>query len=1236
MFSRFYAVIILLVILLIPLAVSVSASEPLQSVPYSIGSWKESGYGNHRALVHVSSTADAVKVRIPWRRRDYQPEKKDIRIYDANTHKQITNVIRININREYGDLVFQPQTTPGNYEVYYLPYTPGVSYSDSPGEYFTPKDTADTDWKNRNSLNSSQLKSDKWKNLPAAEVTGIQARTEFDRFDPMEIIATADETSALINAHHNESYLLFPEDRKFPSKMTDDLPVKWVTQGPGKTFKGSAQPGEFYVFQVGVHTARQRITSLDLVFSDLKGKSGVISSKSIRCFNMGGVDRKGQPFKKVFSVEKHKVRSLWIGVQVPKEAEGAYIGTVKIAPKGAKASIVSVTLSVSGNVVKDGGVDDLWRLSRLNWLDSTIGIDDTVIPPYTPLKVSGNLTECLNRSVRFGNMGLPDSIKSNHNEILAAPIQLVITSKGKSINWQSSQSKVSKSTPATVIRQSLAEGGALQMATTSTMGFDGIITYDVTLKPKSMMSLNDLHLQVPIKREWATYMMGMGKRGGYRPKEWNWKWSIDHADNSIWIGDGDAGLQLKLLLDNDAYVQSNLKDTGIPDSWGNSGKGGARIFESGDKVVLDVFTGNRNLRAGQELHFGFRLIVTPFKPVDNRHWNWRIAYANSDDIWVPKGSNIWQVWHGQPEYEYINYPFLHLDRLIPRVKKQKALGQGVNLYNAIGMVSSRMVELWPLRSLGNEIFSSGEIMVFDYKGAHMNTAGGGYPWLMEHLGRGYVPGWWQPLDSGGSDAAIAVTPNSGLLNYYIESINWWMKNVGCDGLYLDGTSYDNDILKRVAKVMYRNNPDYRINAHFSNDYDYLDNHVNPLGHYMGDLAFLSSMWVGELIDYSRSPDYWLVEVSGMPFGVPSEMLNWKDGGNQWRGMVYGMSSRSNPSVSAMYKFWDEWKIQDSEMLGYWSRKCPVKTDNPDVLATVYKKKDEVLIALADWSKCIWDNEKGNTLRGNAITRIASKAPIIDGKISPGEWDNAAKLAGLVLTGTDEPASQQTECGITADSQNLYIAFRCNYSGGILKADVRGRDVHVWEDDAVELFIQPDTAVKSYYQFSGNSVGTIYDGFGSSTIATGSTPEWNGDWTYKTSTGQGYWEGELSIPIKSIKMNIPTDGSSIGFNICRDQTSGKSESSTWSRLATWYHEPDNFGRIKFSTTIQPTIQDAAAVQTDKKVRLKVDWKSLGLDPGKVTLVAPAIDNFQPAAEFSAFDSIPVKTSKGWLLIAKERK
>ena len=86
-----------------------------------------------------------------------------------------------------------------------------------------------------------------------------------------------------------------------------------------------------------------------------------------------------------------------------------------------------------------------------------------------------------------------------------------------------------------------------------------------------------------------------------------------------------------------------------------------------------------------------------------------------------------------------------------------------------------------------------------------------------------------------------------------------------------------------------------------------------LGHYrvsylnatMERLPFVTSLWFGEGYDYNRSPDYWLVEISELPFGVSGEMLNYRDGGNPRRRMLYGMSGRLNVTVPAIRAFQDD-------------------------------------------------------------------------------------------------------------------------------------------------------------------------------------------------------------------------------------------------------------------------------------------------------------------------------------------
>lgn len=64
------------------------------------------------------STGRAVLATLDWRRRDLNPEEKGVIVVDAATGEQVTNVARFTINREKGEIVFQPQTVPGNYYIY--------------------------------------------------------------------------------------------------------------------------------------------------------------------------------------------------------------------------------------------------------------------------------------------------------------------------------------------------------------------------------------------------------------------------------------------------------------------------------------------------------------------------------------------------------------------------------------------------------------------------------------------------------------------------------------------------------------------------------------------------------------------------------------------------------------------------------------------------------------------------------------------------------------------------------------------------------------------------------------------------------------------------------------------------------------------------------------------------------------------------------------------------------------
>ncbi len=74
-------------------------------------------------------------------------------------------------------------------------------------------------------------------------------------------------------------------------------------------------------------------------------------------------------------------------------------------------------------------------------------------------------------------------------------------------------------------------------------------------------------------------------------------------------------------------------------------------------------------------------------------------------------------------------------------------------------------------------------------------------------------------------------------------------------------------------------------------------------------------------------------------------------------------------------------------------------------------------------------------------------------------------------------------------------------------------------------------------------------------------EWNCDWEVRTSTFSKYWVGEVRIPVKSLGVEMISDRTTWGFNICRNVPVAK-ENSCWSPMNKRFHDPLLFGEIGF--------------------------------------------------------------------------
>jgi len=926
--------------------------EFLEEIPYSTGDWDREKYGNHRAVCEVKEKADAVYLNIPWRRRDFNPEKKEVIISHRATGQRVMNVFRGRINREFGEIVFEPVSGPGLYDVYYL-----VNHMKGRSNYPTviypkPEKTASPDWIKRHDLKKENLS---LREFPQAKILEIQSIDDFNSFFPMEVIATKNEVSHLANEYPDSPYLVFPESREFPIKMKQDLPHRWIQKGPQRKFEAEALRGEYFVFQLGLFALRKNIKDVAVLFEDLKDEQGktIVFASDLSSFNTEGMDWKGKKFDKKVSVKKGKVQALWCGFQVPKKANpGLYKGKVTVSPRGLKDTSVELEIKVKDQMIKDYGDDEPWRHSRLRWLNSKIALDHDIVFPYLPLKVKDNTISCLGRSVSLDKKGFPRSIKSyfapemtyireeKFREILSSSMKLIIEDMSQeSLEWKKSKARITLQEQGMVEWVSSSQAGPVQIDLKGKMEFDGFVGYEIRITAKKEIQLNDIRLEVPINKNTAKYMMGMGQKGGLCPDSFQWKWDPKKNQDSLWLGEVNAGLQCQFKDENYSRpLNTNfyqLKPLVMPESWFNDGKGGCKVETKGKDRLITAFSGQRTLKKGGTLFYNFELLITPFKVLDTeKHWKNRYYHRFEPiDLIKGKGANIINVHHATEINPYINYPFLTPDKMKKYIDKAHNKGMKVKIYYTVRELTNRAAELFALRSLGDEILSYGP--------------GGGYSWLQEHLVKDYIAGWFVPELR---DAAVINSGVSRWHNYYLEGLDWLAQNVGIDGLYIDDVAFDRTVMKRVRKILERNRPEPLIDLHSANQFNPRDGYANSANLYLEHFPYIDRLWFGEYFDYHEAPDYWMVEVSGIPFGLMGEML--QDGGNPWRGMIFGMTSRlpwaGDPT--SLWKIWDEFEIKKSRMIGYWVDRCPVKTDHKKVLATVYQKQDEVMISLASWAK----------------------------------------------------------------------------------------------------------------------------------------------------------------------------------------------------------------------------------------------------------------------------------------------
>ncbi|MEO6289452.1 MAG: glycoside hydrolase domain-containing protein, partial [Ginsengibacter sp.] len=600
-------------------------------------------------------------------------------------------------------------------------------------------------------------------------------------------ISTHDAAQRYRQKDQRPLLVVFPEIKEAPIKWDDSLNLKWLKNNyTVRPYILNAQPGEYFVFQVGAWAIDQDVKNVEVHLSDLKGDDGkMIIAGKITCFNTGGINYQGNPFTKNINIPAEKVLALWIGMDIPTTANGAYNGTISVSAHGNISKSIKIKLIAGGIIQANHGFDEGKSLSRLAWLNSTAGIDNKITKGYIPVSRLARTINILGRSMKIAGNGLPEkittyfspsnqSVLAKGEDIIAAPFHFIIEKEnGEIIYLDPGKLQFTQQTPSGISWKVTNTSAECNVVCSGKLAFDGFADFQLKVKAKKAIHIKDIRLEVSMDKEKASHMMGLNREGGLSPKDWQWKWDSAKNQDALWTGAVNGGLRIKWKAEN--YVRPlvniyySFGPLHLPPSWSNDGRGGVHIYEKEKTTIVNAYSGGREMKKNEELNYDFELLITPFKIMD-KEIQFADRYYHSDKDESASfisaadslGANIINVHHKKDIYPYINYPYadINVGGIKSFIDKAHKDDKRVKLYYTTRELTTNLPELWAFKSLGGEVIYPGP-------GNDAKTLihpNGPDQWLKDNLRKNYIPAWVADFTTGKyagtRDLSVITTPDS--------------------------------------------------------------------------------------------------------------------------------------------------------------------------------------------------------------------------------------------------------------------------------------------------------------------------------------------------------------------------------------------------------------------------------------------------------------------------------------------
>lgn len=654
---------------------------------------------------------------------------------------------------------------------------------------------------------------------------------------------------------------------------------------------------------------------------------------------------------------------------------------------------------------------DTNRFPRLKWLDSTAGEGDAPPAPFLPVEVDepSRTLRILGRELVLNEIGLPSDYVTHFNgsntafvpegqEVLRTPFALRIN--GSDAFKPESFRFLTKSAVRVSWRAEFVHDRRL-IAVEGELGFDGFAAFRIFV-PGGVATCQ-VGLGVRLRDSFARYQMGLGRDGGLAPESYDWTFNAARHQDAVWLGGVNGGMMIRFKGSNyeqpliNAYYR--WKPLRTPDSWGNFNIR-IRRGESG----LDLSADSEAKAVMGSAIYAFDLYLTPFKLIDIRKQvadrycqiEQHTSRLDLDDL-VAEGVTVVNLHHNTLWNPYINYPYNDDGGPLLRraVKDAHKKGLRLKVYYTTREITQNMPELPALAALGDEVIFRRPVNV---DGWPVTNPDGPHPWLVANIGEDILPAWRETISFPCAyrprlDLAVITNPGSRRWNnFYLAGLDYLVKEYGIDGIYVDDTALNRAAIMRARRILDRDGDGgRRIDMHSWSHRSRLAGGANSAIVFMELYPFVDRLWYGEGFPLDRPAEFWLIERSGLPFGLMSEQLM---PDSPFRGMVYLMTGRyrwCNGDPRPLWRFFDESGLGESAMVGWWDPDCPARFTDSNVKVTLFLTSNGFYLALANFAnrKATGRLQVDWEKLGAVHKEVQARVPSIRGLQTGWEVDNLA-------------------------------------------------------------------------------------------------------------------------------------------------------------------------------------------------------------------------------------------------------